>query len=149
MRVFVINGPNLNMLGKRDPKHYGSAGLDELENQLKHSFPSIGFTFFQSNSEKEIIEQVHELVNQPEAEGLLINAGGLTHTSVILRDALDMVSIPKVEVHLSNIHAREGFRHQSLTGGVCDGIISGFGFHSYILGVYALLQLNRTRNSER
>lgn len=138
MRIFVLNGPNLNMLGKRDPTQYGSQTWDDISQLLIKTFPNHQFAFFQSNHEGEIIEQLHELVNQPEAEGFIGNFGGYTHTSVAIRDALDMLTIPKVEVHLSNIHAREAFRHTSLTGGVCNGLISGFGAHSYVLGVQAI-----------
>ena len=138
MRLFIINGPNLNMLGKRDATHYGTLTLDDIYTLLEKVFPDVVFSFFQSNHEGELVEQLHELVNQPEQEGLICNFGGLTHTSVVIRDALDMVPIPKVEVHLSNIHAREDFRHRSLTAGVCLGQISGFGAYSYVLAVQAI-----------
>jgi 3-dehydroquinate dehydratase-2 len=138
MRIFVLNGPNLNMLGKRDPTQYGSLTWDDIAKMLIKTFPNHQFAFFQSNHEGEIIEQLHELVHQPEAEGFIGNFGGFTHTSVAIRDALDMLKIPKVEVHLSNIHAREAFRHTSLTAGVSNGLISGFGPQSYVLGVRAL-----------
>jgi len=138
LRLFIINGPNLNMLGKRDATHYGTLTLDDIHALLEKAFPDVVFSFFQSNHEGELVEQLHELVNQPEQEGLICNFGGLTHTSVVIRDALDMVPLPKVEVHLSNIHAREDFRHRSLTAGVCMGQISGFGTYSYILAVQAI-----------
>jgi 3-dehydroquinate dehydratase II len=147
MRIFVLKGPNLNMLGKRDPKQYGSQTWDDIANLLIKSFPAHQFAFFQSNHEGEIIEQLHELVHQPEAEGFIGNFGGFTHTSVAIRDALDMLTIPKIEVHLSNIHAREGFRHTSLTAGVCKGLISGFGAHSYVLAVHALEYHNREKKA--
>ncbi len=143
MRIFVLNGPNLNMLGKRDPTQYGSLTWDDIANLLIQSFSGHQFAFFQSNHEGEIIEQLHELVHQPEAEGFIGNFGGFTHTSVAIRDALDMLNIPKVEVHLSNIHAREAFRHTSLTAGVCNGLISGFGAQSYVLAVRALEELHK------
>lgn len=126
------------MLGKRDPQHYGSQTLDDIAALLERSFPEMVFSFFQSNHEGELIEQVHELVHQPEQEGLICNFGAFTHTSIAIRDALDMVTIPKVEVHLSNIHARETFRHTSYTAGVCLGQISGFGAYSYVLAVQAI-----------
>ncbi len=144
MRIFVINGPNLNMLGKRDPQHYGSLSLEDIHRLLEKTYPSMVFSFFQSNHEGELIEQLHELVHQPEQEALICNFGGLTHTSVALRDALEMVQIPKVEVHLSNIHAREDFRHRSLTAAACIGQISGFGAYSYVLAVQAILNASRT-----
>lgn len=126
------------MLGKRDPQHYGSQTLDDIAALLERSFPEMVFSFFQSNHEGVLIEQVHELVHQPEQEGLICNFGAFTHTSIAIRDALDMVTIPKVEVHLSNIHARETFRHTSYTAGVCLGQISGFGAYSYVLAVQAI-----------
>jgi len=144
MRILIINGPNLNMLGKRDPRIYGSLSLDDIHHLLADTFQHIVFSYFQSNHEGELIEQLHELVHQPEIEGLICNFGGLTHTSVALRDALEMVSVPKVEVHLSNIHARDAFRHTSLTAAVCLGQISGFGAYSYVLAVQALI--NHSKN---
>ena len=146
MRIFILNGPNLNMLGKREPETYGTDTLDDLYSLLQRTFPSHVFSFFQSNHEGDIIEQVHELVHQPEQEGLIGNFGGFTHTSVAIRDALSMLTIPKIEVHISNIHARESFRHTSLTAGACDGVIAGFGFQSYVLGVRALELILRDRN---
>jgi len=123
------------MLGKRDPRIYGSLSLDDIHHLLADTFQHIVFSYFQSNHEGELIEQLHELVHQPEIEGLICNFGGLTHTSVALRDALEMVSVPKVEVHLSNIHAREDFRHTSMIAAVCKGQISGFAAKSYILAL--------------
>jgi len=146
MRIMIINGPNLNMLGKRDPTIYGSLTLDEIHQVVASSFEHILFSYFQSNHEGELIEQLHELVHQPALEGLICNFGGLSHTSVALRDALDMVQVPKVEVHLSNIHAREAFRHTSLTAGVCMGQISGFGAYSYVLAVNAILNHQKNRS---
>lgn len=146
MRIFVLNGPNLDMLGKREPETYGTETLDDLYDLLQTTFPSHVFSFFQSNHEGDIIEQVHELVHQPGQEGFIGNFGGFTHTSVAIRDALSMVEIPKIEVHISNIHARESFRHTSLTAGACNGVIAGFGFQSYVLGIRALEILHRDRN---
>lgn len=139
MRIMIINGPNLNMLGKRDPTYYGSLTLDDIHHLVATSFDHFVFSYFQSNHEGALIEQLHELVHQPAIEGLICNFGGLTHTSVALRDALEMVQVPKVEVHLSNIHARESFRHTSLTAGVCLGQISGFGAYGYVLAVQAIV----------
>lgn len=144
MRIFVLNGPNLDMLGKREPDKYGSQSLAHLEELLQHTYPGYSFTFFQSNHEGNIIEQLHELMNQPESEGLIANFGGFTHSSVAIRDALHMLSIPKIEVHITNIHARESFRHQSLTAGACDGVIAGFGFNSYLLAIRALELMHRS-----
>ena len=144
MNILVINGPNLNMLGYRESEHYGTLTLKEIESKLIDSYSDVSFTFFQSNHEGELIEKIHEVVSDPTIHGIIINSGAFTHTSVGLRDALSMLKIPKVEVHLSNIHARESFRHTSLTGAVCNGIIAGFGAQSYILAVDALQHIIQT-----
>lgn len=140
MKLFVLNGPNLNMLGKRDAEQYGSETLEVIEQMLIDAFPDYEMTFFQSNLEGELIEAVQSLV-ESDFDGLIANFGGYTHTSVAIRDALELLEIPVVEVHLSNIHAREEFRATSLTGQLADGIITGFGKHSYVLGVYAIERL--------
>lgn len=140
MKLFVLNGPNLNMLGQRDEKQYGSETLQEIEQMLIDSFPDYDMTFFQSNLEGELVDAVQSLVDS-NFEGLIANFGGYTHTSVAIRDALDLLTIPIVEVHLSNIHAREEFRSTSLTGAIASGIITGFGKHSYVLGVHAMEKL--------
>lgn len=144
MHILVLNGPNLNMLAHRDPAHYGNHSLETIQADLHSAYPAVTFTFFQSNHEGELIECIHQVVREQDVDGIMINAGGFTHTSVALRDALDMLSIPRVEVHLSNIHARESFRHTSLTGAVCNGIIAGFGPKSYLYGAQALLDLITT-----
>ncbi|MDZ7716155.1 MAG: type II 3-dehydroquinate dehydratase [Balneolaceae bacterium] len=140
MKLFVLNGPNLNMLGQRDEKQYGSETLQEIEQMLIDDFPDHEMTFFQSNLEGELVEAVQSLV-ESDFDGLIANFGGYTHTSVAIRDALDLLTIPIVEVHLSNIHAREEFRSTSLTGAIASGIITGFGKHSYVLGVHAMEEL--------
>jgi 3-dehydroquinate dehydratase-2 len=140
MNIAVINGPNLNMLGKRDASQYGAATLDEIHTGLKDRFPVHRFTFFQSNLEGELTGFIQSLA-EGDADGLIANFGGYTHTSVAIRDALELLIIPIVEVHLSNIHAREPFREHSLTGAKADGIITGFGKESYFLGVCALEKL--------
>jgi 3-dehydroquinate dehydratase-2 len=136
MKILIINGPNLNRLGQREPDIYGDLTLDLLEKKIVQAFSEISFSFFQSNHEGEIINTIH--LADGHYEGLLINPGAYTHTSIAIRDALNSIALPKVEVHLSNIHARETFRHHSYTVGVCLGQISGFGYYSYILGVHAL-----------
>lgn len=141
MKILVINGPNLNMLGHRESTHYGTSTLNDIYSLLESTYPEHQFEFYQSNHEGEIIEKLHAVVTSSSPDALLINAGAYSHTSVAIRDALTMIQIPKVEVHLSNIHAREEFRHHSLTGGVCNGIIAGFGLQSYLLGVRALQEL--------
>lgn len=140
MKLIVFNGPNLNMLGTRDPEQYGSDTLEDIENLLTNSFPDIEFIFFQSNLEGELVEKIQSLLHG-DVKGVIANFGGYSHTSVAIRDALDLLSIPIVEVHLSNIHAREAFRERTLTGQIADGIITGFGKQSYLLGVHAMNQL--------
>ncbi|MDR8392453.1 type II 3-dehydroquinate dehydratase [Aliifodinibius sp. S!AR15-10] len=142
MKLFLINGPNLNMLGKRDPEQYGTDTLADIQSMLEEQFPDHELTFFQSNGEGAIVSAIHDLVNS-EYDGLIANFGAYTHTSVAIRDALEMLAIPTVEVHLSNIHAREEFRHQTLTGAVSNGIIAGFGKESYVLGIRAVEGLIR------
>jgi 3-dehydroquinate dehydratase-2 len=137
MKLLIIHGPNLNLLGTRDPDTYGSMTLDQLNTYIQASFTEHSINFFQSNVEGDLINRIQEMLTDG-TEGLVVNLGGYTHTSVALRDALDPISIPKVEVHLSNIHAREKFREHSVTGAVMDGIITGFGAESYLLGIRAI-----------
>lgn len=137
MKIFVFNGPNLNMLGRRDAAHYGSDTLDDIERLLRETFPEHELKFFQSNVEGELVEAIQRLT-ESDCEGLLANFGGYSHTSVAIRDSLELLEIPVVEVHLSNIHAREEFREHSLTGELAAGVIAGFGRQSYVLGVRAL-----------
>lgn len=137
MNILIINGPNLNLLGTRNPGVYGTGTLDELNAFLIETFPEHDLTFFQSNVEGEIINRL-QLAMKDGTEGLVSNLGAYTHTSVALRDALEPIDFPKVEVHISNIHAREEFREKSLTGEVMSGIITGFGKHSYVLGINAV-----------
>lgn len=140
MKISVLNGPNLNMLGKRNPEQYGNDRLKDIEQLLIDSFPGHEMTFFQSNLEGELVEAIQSLVDS-DIDGLIVNFGGYSHTSVAIRDALELIDLPIIEVHLSNIHAREEFREQTLTGAVADGIITGFGKQSYVLGVHALEKL--------
>ncbi|MBK97502.1 MAG: type II 3-dehydroquinate dehydratase [Balneola sp.] len=137
MKLLVIHGPNLNLLGTRDSDIYGTMTLEQLNDYIRTSCTDHEISFFQSNMEGELIDRIQETLNDG-TEGLVVNMGGYTHTSVALRDALDPVSIPKVEVHLSNIHAREKFREHSITGAVMNGIIVGFGAESYLLGIRAI-----------
>jgi 3-dehydroquinate dehydratase II len=140
MKIVVLNGPNLNLLGKRNPVLYGSDTLHDIETSLKEGFPEIDFTFVQSNHEGELIDAIHA-ARTDSTDALIANWGGFTHSSVAIHDALELLTIPKVEVHLSNIHAREEFREKSITGKAMDGIITGFGPDSYLLGVEAALKL--------
>lgn len=138
MNLLIINGPNLNMLGIREPEVYGSETLADLEKELyAYSFEiGIDIETFQSNSEGAIIDKIQQALNN--FDGILINPGGYTHTSVAIRDAISSVNLPCVEVHMSNIYAREEFRHQSLIAPVCVGQIAGFGKEGYKLGLKAL-----------
>ncbi|MFO7912526.1 MAG: type II 3-dehydroquinate dehydratase [Desulfotignum sp.] len=137
--IFVINGPNLNMLGKREPDIYGSRTLEQINRELTAAAEPLGLSlyFFQSNHEGALVDRLQHMVDQPPA-GMIINPGGLTHTSVVLRDALVMVSCPKVEVHLSNIYQREPFRHTSLLSDIVTGQITGFGHFGYHMALSAL-----------
>lgn len=146
MKILVINGPNLNLLGKRDKKNYGSLTLNEINCLIKKEFPKNMFTFFQSNLEGEIINHLQEA--EKEFDGIIINPGGYAHTSVAIRDALAECSLPKIEVHLSNLSSRENFRNIMLTTAACDGYITGFKENSYIAAVYLLNKIinKRKRN---
>ena len=135
-KIIIINGPNLNLLGKREPKVYGAQTLDELMAELKAEFPEVEMTFYQSNVEGELINVLQSADGN--VDGIVLNAGGYTHTSVAIRDAVAGIEVPVVEVHMSNIAAREEFRHNSLIAAVCVGSIAGFGKNSYKLGVEAL-----------
>lgn len=136
MKILVVNGPNLNLLGKREPDVYGSQTMDDIISELTLTFAEIELESYQSNVEGELINTLQKA--DGEFDGVVLNAGGYTHTSVAIRDAIGAISIPVVEVHMSNIAAREEFRHQSLISAVCVGSIAGFGKHSYALGVEAL-----------
>lgn len=128
-QLIIINGPNLNLLGKREPEIYGRHTFEEYFKDLKKDFPAISLDYFQSNHEGEIIDKIHEIGFS--YDGIIINAGGLTHTSVALADALSSVESPAVEVHISNIHAREAFRHKSYLSSRCTGMICGMGLQGY------------------
>jgi 3-dehydroquinate dehydratase II len=136
-KILVINGPNLNLLGTREPDIYGTATLDDVRERMlaRASGRGIDLDFFQSNLEGEIINFMH---NNRDAAGIVINPAAFTHTSIAIRDAIAAVGIPTIEVHLSNIHAREEFRRISHIAPVCIGQISGFGIDSYLLGLEAM-----------
>ena len=138
MKLFVINGPNLNMLGKREPTIYGADTLESINNELKEICVGLGIDveFFQSNSEGALIDVIHSA--RDNADGIVLNAGAYTHYSIAIRDAISACEKPCVEVHLSNVHKREEFRHKSVISAVCEGVICGFGKDSYRLAVLAL-----------
>ena len=140
MKLLLINGANLNMLGTREPEKYGNKTLADIEKTVIEKGTPLGAKIdtFQSNYEGEIVEKIQQAKNI--YDGILINAGGYTHTSVVIRDAIAAVGIPTVEIHMTNIHAREEFRHTSLLTGVCIGIVAGFGENSYILALEGLIQ---------
>lgn len=137
MKIIIINGPNLNLLGTREKGTYGETSFDEYFQKLKTLFPQTGLEYFQSNIEGEIINKLHE--NGFSSDGIILNAGGYTHTSVAIADAVAAIKTPVVEVHISNIFAREEYRHISLIAPKCKGSISGFGLNSYRLAVESFI----------
>ncbi|OAV68947.1 3-dehydroquinate dehydratase [Bacteroidales bacterium Barb6XT] len=129
----IINGPNLNLLGKREPGVYGNVSFDEYVRTLRAAYPDCEIAVFQSNREGELIDKIHE--TGFDFDGIILNAGAYTHTSVALHDAIKAVTTPVVEVHISNVHAREEFRHHSMISAACKGVIAGFGLDSYRLAL--------------
>ncbi len=136
MKIQIINGPNLNLLGIREPEIYGSGSFEDYLQQLSGFFPEDEITYFQSNVEGEIINKIHETGFS--FDGIVLNAGAYTHTSIAIHDAIKAIKTPVIEVHLSNVHARESFRHQSLLAAACRGVIAGFGLDSYRLAIEAI-----------
>lgn len=134
MKLFILNGPNLNLLGTRETETYGTATLSDMQDALCALFPDVDFRFVQSNHEGNLIDALHEAASEG-ASGVVFNPGGFTHTSIALRDAVAAVHVPVIEVHLSNVHARESFRHRSLTAAVTAGQIVGLGMKGYELAV--------------
>lgn len=137
MKIQIINGPNLNLLGTREPGVYGNRSFEQYFTELKDRFQDIELEYYQSNVEGELINKLHEVGFS--YDGVIINAGGYTHTSVALADAIAAIQTPVVEVHVSNIYAREEFRHVSLTGKNCRGVLTGFGLDGYRLAIESLL----------
>lgn len=137
MNILIINGPNLNLLGVREPDTYGNQSFDDYLSILQKKFSSVKIDYFQSNSEGEIINKIHKTGFS--VDGIVLNAGAYTHTSVAIADAVSAVKAPVVEVHISNVFKREEFRHYSFLSPVCKGIIAGFGLDSYRLAIESLL----------
>ncbi len=136
-KIEIINGPNLNLTGRREPEVYGTVGVEQYLDTLRGQFPDVEIVYYQSNVEGELIDRIQRAGF--EADGLIVNLGGYSHTSVALRDALLAVPAPKVEVHLSNIFAREEYRHHSLVTSACRGMVCGLGLKGYELALRALL----------
>jgi 3-dehydroquinate dehydratase-2 len=143
MKISIINGPNLNLLGKREPEKYGHSSFEDFLLVLKKRFPEFIFEYFQSNIEGEIIDEIQK--RGFSSDGIILNAGGYTHTSVAIADAIASVKTAVIEVHITNIAAREEFRHVSLIGRNCAGSISGFGLDSYRLAVEAIIEIENYR----
>ena len=141
MKIQIINGPNINLLGKREPSIYGSQSFEDYLVELKRCYPQVEFEYYQSNVEGEMINKIHEVGF--DYEGIVLNAGAYTHTSIALQDAIRAVKTPVIEVHISNVHQREEFRHKSMISCACVGVICGFGLDSYRLAVEALLAKHR------
>jgi 3-dehydroquinate dehydratase-2 len=143
MKIQIINGPNLNLLGKREPEKYGTTSFEEYLGKIRNKFPAIKIDYFQSNIEGEIISKIHETGFS--FDGIILNAGGYTHTSVSVADAVASVKTPVIEVHITNLAAREEFRHNSLVGRYSKGSIIGLGLDGYRLAVEALIEISMKR----
>ena len=137
-KIQIINGPNLNLLGKREPRVYANASFEGYLDELRARYPQCEIAYFQSNIEGEMINKIHEVGF--EYDGIIMNAGAYTHTSIALHDAIKSVTTPVIEVHISNVHARESFRHVSMISAACKGVILGFGLDSYRLALEAFIQ---------
>lgn len=136
MKILIVNGPNLNLLGKREPGIYGSSSFDDYLPLLRRRFPDVEIEYFQSNVEGLLIDKMQQ---EGDCDGIVLNAGAYTHTSIALQDCIRSLRAPVVEVHISNVHAREEYRHRSMISCACKGVICGFGLDSYRLAVEALL----------
>ena len=137
MKILILNGPNLNLLGVREPAVYGSATFADYYEKLKAMYPQVEFEYYQSNIEGKLIDKIHETGFS--YDGIVLNAGAYTHTSVALLDAIKAVTTPVIEVHISNVHKREEFRHKSMISAGCKGVICGFGLNSYRLAVESIV----------
>ena len=139
MKIQIINGPNINLLGKREPGIYGSQSFDDYLVMLKKRYPEVEIAYYQSNCEGNLIDKLQEVGF--DVDGIILNAGAYTHTSIALQDAIRAIKAPVVEVHISNVHAREAFRHKSMISCACKGVILGFGLDSYRLALEALINV--------
>lgn len=137
MKILILNGPNLNLLGKREPEFYGKMDFDSYFSELKQLFPTVKFEYYQSNTEGALIDKLHEVGFN--YEGIVFNAGAYTHTSLAIADAIAAIKTPVVEVHISNVYSRERIRHTSLIAKNCRGCISGFGLNGYRLAIESFL----------
>ena len=136
MKILIINGPNLNLLGRREPGIYGSMSFEDYLPQLREHYPMVELSYYQSNVEGELINQLQE--EGFTCDGIVLNAGAYTHTSIALHDCIRSITSPVIEVHISNVHQRESFRHHSMISSACRGVICGFGLDSYRLAIEAL-----------
>ena len=139
-RILIVNGPNLNLLGLREPSIYGNHSMESYLETLREIYRnSCEIEYYQSNHEGDIIDILHQVGFDESLEGIILNAGAYTHTSLAIADAIAAIKVPVIEVHISNVHSREEVRHHSMISGVCRGVIAGFGMNSYLLGIEALL----------
>ncbi|MBR1595475.1 MAG: type II 3-dehydroquinate dehydratase [Phocaeicola sp.] len=138
MKIQIINGPNINLLGKREPGIYGARSFEDYLVELRQSYPDVELDYYQSNCEGELIDKIQKVGFS--VDGIVLNAGAYTHTSIALQDAIRSITSPVIEVHISNVHQREEFRHRSMIACACMGVICGFGLDSYRLAVEALLK---------
>ena len=137
MKIQIVNGPNINLLGKREPGIYGSESFDDYLQTLRQRYPQVEIAYYQSNCEGCLIDKLQDVGF--DVDGIILNAGAYTHTSIALQDAIRAITAPVVEVHISNVHAREEFRHKSMISCACKGVILGFGLDSYRLALEALI----------
>ena len=139
-RVLIINGPNLNLLGVREPGIYGNSSMESYLETLREAYRnSCEIEYFQSNHEGDIIDKLHQEGFNQQLDGIILNAGAYTHTSLAIADAISAIQVPVIEVHISNVHSREEVRHHSMISGVCRGVIAGFGMNSYRLAIEAIM----------
>lgn len=140
MKILIVNGPNLNLLGQREPGIYGSSSFESYLEQLRKQYADVEIDYFQSNIEGELINKLQEagFLNNPVCDGIVLNAGAYTHTSIALHDCIRSLKSPVIEVHISNVHKREEFRHHSYLSSACMGVICGFGLDSYRLAIEAI-----------